>query len=277
MFEKAEGGQRKELLKSFVNDLETFSKVDRSTKELKPIVCCACDCIPSCAQWWKEISIAYCEKLCLGARMEKNRVNEVYPEELISQYTVPGVPLLQPFILSNRSIVCDVQGTIVVCKECLEAMETETKKHHINRRRPPKNSIANGYLIGEPPECLKCLNGVERSLISNVRIYANCFAFFGGRHKQIKGWNTFFRNRNDQNVANLRTLRDCGTKGQILVVLCGPFTTTQKALTQKSVQVDPNKVIKAFEWLKANNYHYKDIKIPRPDEVPMPKIIEDNV
>lgn len=58
------------------------------------------------------------------------------------------------------------------------------------------------------------------------------WAFFGGCHKQLRGWHThtIFRNHHTANVSGDRKLRDSGINGDIMVVLCGPFMTTQKAM-----------------------------------------------
>jgi len=88
---------------------------------------------------------------------------------------------------------------------------------------------------------LSSLNDAELSLISCARIYCQSWMFFGGCHQHIKGWHTFFKNRPSDNVGNLMQLTNAGTKGLILVVLCGPFTTTQKALTLKKQPLIPKK------------------------------------
>jgi hypothetical protein len=92
----------------------------------------------------------------------------------------------------------------------------------------------------------------------------------------IKGWHTFFKNRSTDNVGNLTMLTESGLKGLILVVLCGPFTSTQKALILKQIHIDPRKVVVAWMWLKANNFRYKDDVIPHVDDIPLPQIIEEN-
>ena len=121
---------------------------------------------------------------------------------------------------------------------------------------PPKQAIANGFLIGNAPDELSCLNEVELSLISRVRIHCQSWIFFGGCHQHIKGWHTFFRNRNSENVGNLINLVDNGMTGMILVVLCGPFTSTQTALAMQKTAVDPEKVVNAWHWLKHHNFRF---------------------
>jgi len=70
-------------------------------------------------------------------------------------------------------------------------------------------------------------------------------------------------------------LTNRGTKGLILVVLCGPLT--QRALTLKKKAVDPTKVIKAWQWLKENNFRYKDEVIPNIDNIPLPYVVQENM
>ena len=65
--------------------------------------------------------------------------------------------------------------------------------------------------------------------------------------------------------------------GNMMVVMCGPFTSNQKAITRQKVQVRPQLVVDAARWLKENNYHYRDIEIPHIDSIPLPMIIEDGV
>jgi hypothetical protein len=93
----------------------------------------------------------------------------------------------------------------------------------------------------------------------------------------IRGWHTLFKNKPAEQVSNINLLSEAGLKGQIVVVLCGPFTTTQKALALRKTAVRPDKVVSAFRWLQANNFHYKDVVIPDPDDLPMPFIIEEGV
>lgn len=152
-------------------------------------------------------------------------------------------------------------------------LKYEERKQYIIM--PPKQAIANGYLVGDAPMELECLNDVELSLVSKVRIYCQSRIFYGGCHQQIKGWHTFFKNRPTENVGNLMQLaeNDNTETGIILVVLCGPFTTTQKALTLAKTAVRPSKVIAAWKWLKKHNYRYKDLTIPNAKDIPQPQII----
>jgi hypothetical protein len=142
--------------------------------------------------------------------------------------------------------------------------------------KPPVNAIANGHLVGEVPEELSCLNEVELALVSWVRIHCQSWVFHAGCHQQIKGWHTFHRNQNAQNAGHLKQLGPSGMKGSILVVLCGPFTSAQKAMTLNQVSVLPEKVIEAFEWLRDHNCHCSDEEIPAERDIPTPIIVHEN-
>jgi hypothetical protein len=155
-----------------------------------------------------------------------------------------------------------------------------TKRKFRDRKEEPssRKSLANGYLIGEPPEELTCLNEVELALVSKVQIYCQSWIFFVGCHCwHVKGWHTFFKNRPSSNVENVQSLSLSGMKGLIMVVLCGPYTSTQKALTMKKIKVDPQKVIAAYIWLRVNHIMYKDKLIPDVGDIPIPIIIEEHM
>ena len=62
-------------------------------------------------------------------------------------------------------------------------------------------------------------------------------------------------------------------ENSINVVLTGPFTKHQRMITKDCVRVNPDKVITALKWLKANNRLYSDIDINK-DAIPAPQIID---
>ena len=269
--------KKQTIEKAFADDLKSFTVVDGTTGEICAVICCVCDQIPDKPNWHKEVDIREFARLCWQSNLEKEHSRPYYPTELLDGYTAPSTHLKE-YVLSPASVVLERENTIVVCKECLQHLETTAKsKVKPGRRHPPPKSLANGYLVGEPPKELTCLNEVELSLVSKVRIYCQSWIFFGGCHRHVKGWHTFFKNRPASNVENLQSLSLSGMKGLIMVVLCGPYTSTQKALTMKEVNVDPGKVVAAYKWLKENNISYKDEPIPAPEDVPIPIIIEENM
>lgn len=239
--------------------------------ELKPVICAVCDSIAKCPNWasWVNIPDEFMA-LCKNSKLHKDRLSTIYNTNIIEDYTAPHAAL-QDFILSPRSIVDD--DNILVCTECLTELR---KKGQSFYKKPPIQAIANGFLVGDAPEVITDLSEVELALISKVKIHCHIWIYFAGCHKQIKGWHTFYKNRPTENAASLRTLNQIGVKGHILVVLCGPFTSTQKAITMKATQVRPDKVIAALEWLAENNIYYNKDDIPDKDAFPKVEIIEEN-
>ena len=264
------------IIKGFLDDQRSYTNINPLTDAIESVVCSVCDGIPKTPQWASWICIDDFVDLCNGNNLHKDRIKDFYPEPLLNSYTAPH-PRLTRFVLSPLTRINQAEGEVLVCNDCRLTMEASVAKK-VKRIdvKPPKQAIANGYLIGDPPPELACLNQVELALISRVRIYCQSWVFFGGCHQQIKGWHTFFKNRSSSNIANIEQLQLCGLKGILLVVLCGPFTSTQKALTLKQVKVNPERVITAYKWLKANNYHYKDEPIPTIEEIPIPHLVIEN-
>jgi hypothetical protein len=270
--------RRKEIVQGFMEDLKSFTVVTKSTGELHPINCCVCDGIPTEAQWSCMIPVNKLRDLCEASNMQRSQLRTIYPDTLLEQYKAPGCKRLEPFVLSPATYIDKDEDTVLICKACkLELTTMKKKKIKKERRCPPLPSIMNGYLLGQAPIDLTSLNEVELSLVSRVRIYCRSWVFFAGCHRQIQGWHTFYKNRHSANVANLELLKVSGLKGLILVVMCGPFTTTQKALTRKKMAVDPNKVVAAYRWLKDNNIHYVNDEMPHIDDIPIPQIIEEDL
>jgi hypothetical protein len=211
--------------------------------------------------------------------MQKANVSGAgYPEELVRQYTADH-PILEDIVLSPCSIIDKSNPNelrIVACNKCIDHLKIQGDGKR-GRAKPPVAAIANGFLIGDPPPELSELTEIERSIVADIRVYCQSWAFFAGAHQHIKGWHTFYSNRPEETIGNLEQLKLGGLKGQIMVVLCGKFTTTQRALTLKKALVNADRVIRAFEWLKKNNFLYKDIVIPSPEDIPLPVIIDETM
>ncbi|GKY95155.1 hypothetical protein MPSEU_000479100 [Mayamaea pseudoterrestris] len=265
---------KRELLSRASQELESYVIKEPQTKTLHAAFCCVCDGTPDEAYWHKMVSVTRVASLCSTANMRKVDLSDVYPMDLLNEYTAKH-QALKDYVLSPDAYV-NKRNEICVCRKCLVDLETNAEERKA-RRRPPRQSIANGYVIGHEPEELKCLNEVELALISKAKLHCQTWVFFGGCHKQIKGWTTLLKNHPETNVANMMQIRDSGLHGRLLVVLCGPFTSTQKAKVLQKTRVDPEKVLNAWNWLKVNNFRYRDLHIPDPDSLPVPRIVEDKV
>jgi hypothetical protein len=260
------------IAKAFLSDLQSFTITDELTKTMVPVICSVCDSMPTDTNWIELVDICVFIKLCKKGKLCKTDSSDVYSTELRNQYTAKDVRLID-FVLSPETYV-NAKDEVVVCKTChSELTTTSTKKS--NRRRAPKESIISGYMIGDAPEVLTCLNPVELSLITKTVTQCQSWIFFGGSHQSIKGWHTFFKGRPGENVGNLTLMTESGWKGKVLVVLCGPFTDEQYLKTKAKTSVDPAKVIAAFRWLKENNFRYRDIEIPNSNDIPQPYFMDE--
>lgn len=261
------------LTNRFLDDISSFTYYNKTANSIHPTICCVCDSIPKSPQWSQFVPIKEAVRLFQKNRMESKRLEHLYPLVLLEQYSVRQHEELVPFILSPATYINE-KKEILFCNQCYEDLSLNNKTRKIGY--PPAQSIANGYIIGDAPEVLSQLNAVEIAIISRARTYCQSWIFFAGCHEHIKGWHTFFNNRPSDNVGNLLQLVDAGMEKIILIVLCGPFTATQKAMTMKSTKINPQNVIDAWHWLKHNNIRYKDDEIPDISEIPLPQYVEDD-
>jgi hypothetical protein len=266
--------EKRKLIKAFNKDQESYTVLDEVTNCLLPVICCVCDSMPKTPQWSTTVEVPVLRKLLDKAFLHRDLLEEKYPKALLDQYSC-SEESLKPFVLSPATFV-NHNDEVVICKECLSDLRLNAEKR-LKLRHPPKQSIANGYVIGEAPVELTDLNDCELSLISRVRTHSQTWMFRGGCHQQIKGWHSFFKNRPGHNVANLANLTESGLKGSILVVLCGPFTTTQKAMCWDHVNVNPELVCRAWQWLINNNFRYKDEVVPNVNDIPIPQLISETM
>jgi uncharacterized CHY-type Zn-finger protein len=226
--------QKQSAVRAFVEDLESFTVHDKKTNTLLPVICCVCDSIPSSPNWFCYVKVELAKRLFEKSNMEASKLEEFeYPPDLLKQYAIDNQEL-KPFVLSPASHINE-KNEILMCNQCHSELTTnfEKRKTKTNTILPPIKSIANGYVIGNAPKILTDLNAVELALVSRACIYCQSWIFFGGCHQHVKGWHTIFRNDSGRNLAHLNQLTESGMEGSLLVVLCGPFTPEQKALTLK--------------------------------------------
>ena len=112
-------------------------------------------------------------------------------------------------------------------------------------------------------------------MVTPNRINSHAAVLFANAHQGVHGWHAMYENNVENNLGNINQLVAAGLKGKIVVVLCGPFTSTQRALVKRKYNVNAEKVIRAFEWLKQNNHYYEDLNIPEDSSLMQPLIIED--
>jgi uncharacterized CHY-type Zn-finger protein len=260
------------IAKAFLSDLKSFTVTDEDTKHISPVICSVCDSMPTESKWYETVDLHEFIDLCEKGKLRKTDALKLYSEDLLNQYTAKD-ERLKDFILSPKTYV-NAKDKVLVCAKCLTDLKTNSKTQKSRRRAPPE-SIICGYMIGDAPEVLTCLNPVELALITKTVTQCQSWVFFAGSHQSIKGWHTFFKGRPGENIGNLTLMTESGWKGKMLVVMCGPFTNEQYLKTKAKTSVNPDKVIAAFKWLKENNYRYRDIEIPNSDDIPQPYIMDE--
>ena len=181
------------------------------------------------------------------------------------------------FVVSpDTMIVQDEYGQdcVFLCDECKKDWRNNGASDDNKKLDGPIHALWKGFYTGELPECLKILNMAEVQLISPNRIVANGIVCHAHVHKGVYGWHSMFENRVDLNVGTIQYLVDAGMKGEFICVLCGPFWKSQEKELRKKYTIRPQLVIKAFEWLKENNVHFRDLVIPEPENIPKPKFLK---
>lgn len=158
---------------------------------------------------------------------------------------------------------------VVCCKECKSGL-TEKK---LKAGTLPRYAISNGMAIGTAPDCLTRLNEVELALVSQARFRGHMFTFWGGCHRSIKGWHSFYEVDAGHTAAVLEKVSALTETDNIAVILTGPFTPAQKEKVMRKTQVNVPYVKEALQWLKENNRLYGDMDEPK---IGTPTIIDNS-
>ena len=239
--------------------------------QLRARICATCDGISTIENPCKLLGITAMIILLKKSQAEKSNTWDGYPAILVDQYTAKDLRL-QDYILSPSTTIIKTHGredSVAICRNCHKEFRSNKPRCRIKHFRSPVKAIWNGLLIGNPPECMACLRPVEIALISPNRVITHAITLQANHHDGIYGWHSMFENRVDLNLGHVNYLVNSGLSGEIVVALCGPFTSTQKAMAKEKVGVRADKVIAAFEWLKINNPYFKDLEIPDPSQIPL--------
>jgi hypothetical protein len=227
-----------------------------------------------------------------------------YKQHCISKRTKQGCNL-NKLMLSPKSYMVEKKivgggGTTEKCfGACMECYSHIKKLVHPDSKSDsiPPYAIANGKYFGYAPKQLTRMNEVELAFISQARIDSHLITLMAGSHKSITGWHTlyytdvehtsrvmnyydanmnssqeedgFSDDNSSESVASVST----SNSKTIQVVLSGPFTSVQKAITEKRIKVRVNVVIEALTWLKKNNALYKHVNIDA-ESITQPEIID---
>ena len=168
--------------------------------------------------------------------------------ELLQLYYHGGVihPALLGLPLQHWAIDL-LNETLDVCSSCLRCIESA---------RLPKFAIANGFFIGEAPECLTDLNRTELAMINKCIPYMYITTVRGGQHMRLRSHAYMFKG----NTAIAESLpNDVIEKSAIKVTIVSATTPLQRASLANSYEATPAKVLSAYGWLRENNCEYANI------------------
>ena len=250
-----------------------------------PKICSVCDSMATVDNPMIPMYVSTLKIMCHQATASKVDVLKVYNmptpelsacvERMLSSYTCDHHDL-KDYVLSPSSRTFTENGIdmIEVCTTCHEQIK-ESLRHKKRKQQGPANALWNGSATGQPPSELSDLNIAEMAILSPNRIKSHAAVLYADQHQGVYGWHSMYENNVDNNLANIQQLVDAGLKGEIMVVLCGPWDETQKSLAKNRYTVRPEKIMAAFAWLKKNNHYYTDLEIPDIADLPLPIIVKD--
>ena len=203
-------------------------------------------------------------------------------EDLVKQYHVPRLPGL---LLSPRSRKTD-RG-YETCSTCYAGMQ----RWCITRHRPPRYSIANGFVIGSiPPEAIhftdeegnirplnveQDVNDVLRAYLAPIRPYGYIFAYSGGAHKSVQGHVQYFEMDQSHVGGVMKYLDPEGVGKTIFAMICGRMTPGQKEMVRRRTTINTKVYMDLLSWFIQDSGHPGYKGLPLPEDIQSPKLIED--
>ena len=267
-------GHKTQSMETLNADIDKLLQFDSEDGTLRGKVCLVCDKFLSL----KDQKLVSLKKFLEYAPYLQG--HDDLPEALQQCYKfrVPGNDraneILNGCLLSPRSRVTHKGKKkriphVLCCQECRSHLRPDLLK----KGELPRFAIASGLTIGTAPPCLTRLNEIELALLSQARFRGHLFTYWGGCHRSISGWHSFYEVDPGHTMAVLETVQELTDAKNMAVVLCGPFTPAQKERVMRKVQVNVEWVMEAFLWLKANNRLYADVAIP---SIGTPTIIDNS-
>ncbi|CAB9529143.1 hypothetical protein SEMRO_2410_G326700.1 [Seminavis robusta] len=267
-------------MEQFNKAIDTLLHHDTSSRSLHGLVCIVCDRFMKPKEARKirlNTFQKYCEFACLKGDPD-------LPMSLRNSYKteVPGnekaTHKLQKCLLSPRSKIKTTYNAnggrsdqVMCCIDC----KGELTPRKLKRGELPRFAIANNMAVGKAPPCLEKLNEIELALISQARFRGHLFTYWGGCHRSIRGFHSFYYEVDPSHTMGvLETVGELTQSENIAVVLSGPFTPQQKANVMRKATINIQYCIDAFNWLKQNNCLYHDAEFP--SDLPTPVIIDNS-
>ena len=258
-----------------------FCNMVTETYEKK--ICAICDTFITVDNCESTISAVNLAKYCERTQGKVTDALQFFPELLVRDYANQH-STLSKYVLSPALRIVrlpNVEGEqVIVCSKCHFAYTKDMASYGGEMTRkaipPPPRAIWNGNMVGETPQELLDLNVAEIALVSPNRILCHGMVVYADQHRGVYGWHALYENNVGANIGNINQLIDAGLKGEIVCVLCGPFTRAQKAVVRDQTNVRYEKLVAAFNWLKLHNHFFNDLVIPAPGEIKSPVLLYNN-
>jgi len=260
---------------------QTYNK---ATNLYQANVCIVCDCFILGTEPVKRLKKGRLNdhKKRLGVENYKTfyKLKDI-PKDLRNYYKVKGHPdmLLSPRTNKNKK-------GYSCCTTCENSMRTRDIK-----KKPPKLSIANGFVIGQFPvfkytddngkscefnaEDPSHLTEVMRALLAPTRTHGYVLAYFGGKHKSILGHYQFFEMDQTRLGGAINYIRHHEKRQHVFCMLAGRMTPQQKTIAKKRCNVDTKLYTELSTWFIKKSGHKGYSNVPIPEECPQPVIIMD--
>ena len=252
-------------------------------------VCIVCDCFVPSSEPLKTMTRdqLMVHQRRLGVYEYEEYHNVTLKPELIKQYHVTG---FSNMLLSRRSrlLVHGRRKGWITCSHCRLSL----RPHLQLKPNPPRNSIANGFVIGGFARRIKRRKPLGRvsyrdidveeipdeirALLAPVRPYGYIFAYSGGSHKSIQGHYQFFETDQSRLGGVLNHVRDMGVPKDMYIMLCGRMTPEQKRIVRERVILDTELYMDILEHFIVNSGHPAYSDMPLPEHFPQPLFFEDD-
>ena len=181
----------------------------------------------------------------LGVKTYKNFYKlKDFPKEMRNYYKLKSN---SDMLLSRRADMNECGYSC--CTTCNNSMHKRDRK-----KKPPKLSIANGFVIGKFSKLTftdnngeVCdfsveldLTDVMRAMLPPTQTHGYVMVFMGKKHKSVKGHNQFFEMDQTRVGGAINHIRHNETRQYIFCVLSGRMTPQQETTVKKKCVLDTN-------------------------------------
>lgn len=187
-------------------------------------------------------------------------IRKRYPTHLTNPFLEH--PILRDYIIDPSGVVSDslVDPRIRICTSCYNIV--------CKRKKLPRMALANGFLLGPIPQCLRDLTIVEEAMVARRRGKACIIQLNSNDHSSptaqrgLKGHIIIYPTDPDK-LCQVLPAPITEVSTPICALLIGSQEPTADWLMKnaKPLVVRREKVRNALLWLKEHNPLYKDVKI----------------